>query len=285
MSEKISIRQRRREMLITLSYTIFSVFMIIVTAIENWFILYIPFISMEIAFVWWSYISKFKTYVIRAFVVTIFICMNVFMYGIYGENFYVMIPTLCVEIVLLSLYEMTQIMGMGVIQIAAMLVYQIVFHPDAMVAHTSLEQNRYTLQMLSLVVLIALCIYRIRHQIQEEADFASLEERIKAEQKIKDDFMANTSHELRTPINTVSGLCEILLQKNLPDDIHENVLDIQMIGVELQDIVTDIMDYAALEADTMELVTRPYNITSTLNDVMNMTMFENREKQLEIIFD
>ena len=272
-------------MLITLSYTIFSVFMIIVTAVENWFILYIPFISLEIAVVWWSYISKFKTYVIRAFIVTIFTCMNVFMYGIYGENFYVLIPTLCVEIVLLSLYEMTQIMGIGIIQAAAMLAYQIVFHPAAMVAHSTLEQNRYMLQLLSFIVLIALCIYRIRHQVQEEADYASLEDRVRAEQKIKDDFMANTSHELRTPINTVSGMCEILLQKNLSDDVHGNVLDIQMTGVELQNIVTDIMDYAALEADTMELVTRPYSITSTLNDVMNMTMFENREKQLEIIFD
>ena len=61
--------------------------------------------------------------------------------------------------------------------------------------------------------------------------------------------------------------------------------DIQRTGVELQSIVTDIMDYAALESGTMELDLNPYNITSTMNDVMNMTVFENRDKNLEIIFD
>lgn len=285
MSEQLEIRQRRRELLITVAYTIFSTLMIIVTRVEHWPVVYVPVIALEIAFIWWSYTTKFQTYVIRAFLVTGMTCLNILLYGFQGENFYVLIPTLCVEFVLLSLYEMTQVMGMTIIQTAVLLLYHIMINRDAMIPDSTLEQNRCMLQLLSLVILIALCIYRIRHHVQEEEDFAALEEKVKSEQKVKDDFMANTSHELRTPINTVSGMCEILLQKKLPDDIHSSVLDIQMTGVELQSIVNDIMDYAALEADTMELAPRAYSITSTLNDIMNMTMFENREKQLEIIFD
>jgi|GEM_PF-2028508 len=285
MSDQLDIRQRRRELLITLAYTIFSVLMIIVTTVENWPLFYVPLIAVEVAFIWWSYISKFQTYMIRAFIVTSMTCLNIFLYGIQGENFNVLIPTLCVEFVLLSLYEITQVMGITIIQTILLFIYHMLFNYDAMIPDSTLEQNRMMLQLLSLVVLIVLCIYRIRHHVQEEDDFVELENRVQSEQRIKDDFMANTSHELRTPINTVSGMCEILLQKKLPDDIHSSVLDIQMTGVELQNIVNDIMDYAALEADTLELSPRAYSITSTLNDVMNMTMFENRDKQLEIIFD
>ena len=46
-------------------------------------------------------------------------------------------------------------------------------------------------------------------------DVINLENQVRMEKKVKDDFMANTSHELRTPVNTISGMCEILLQKNL----------------------------------------------------------------------
>ena len=285
MSEQLEIRQRRRELLITLAYTVFSVLMIIVTTIENWPVFYIPLIACEIAFIWWSYISRFQTYMVRAFLVTAMTCLNIFLYGIQGENFYVLIPTLCVEFVLLSLYEITQVMSITIIQTALLFIYHLIFNYEVMAPSTTLEENRLLLQLLSLVVLIILCIYRIRHHVQEEDDFSDLEKRVRSEQRIKDDFMANTSHELRTPINTVSGMCEILLQKELPDEVHSSVLDIQMTGVELQNIVNDIMDYAALEADTMELSPRAYSITSTLNDVMNMSMFENRDKQLEIIFD
>ena len=285
MNNHIANRQRRREFLITLSFTIFSVLMIVVTTIERWPIWYVPLIALEVAFVWWEYTIKFQSYLFRAFTVTAMTCLNVFLYGIQGENFNVLIPTLCVEIVLLSLYELPRIMDIAIVQTVFLFLYHAAIKQTFIIPEESLERNRMMLQILSLVILIILCIYRIYHHVQEETDVVNLENQVRMEKKVKDDFMANTSHELRTPVNTISGMCEILLQKNLPDDIHGGVLDIQMTGVELQNIVTDIMDYAALESGTMGLSPRAYNITSTLNDVMNMTVFENRDKHLEIIFD
>ena len=285
MNDHTLSRQRRRELLITLSYTIFSVLMITVTPIENWPIFYIPLIAAELAFIWWSYATGFENYLFRSFIVTVMICLNVLLYGIQAENFYVLIPTLCVEFVLLSLYEMVRIMDVAVLQTLFLFAYHTWIRKDFVMPTASTGRNRIMLWLVSFVVLIVLCIYRIHHHVQEEQDVEDLEAEVRREKKIKDDFMANTSHELRTPVNTISGMCEILLQKTLPDDIHRNVLDIQITGAELQDIVTDIMDYAALEGDVLELSPRAYNITSTLNDVMNMTVFEMRDKKLEVIFD
>ena len=284
MSEQLLRRQRRRELLITLAFTAFSALMIIVSAIESWPIFYIPLLMVEIVIVWLSYSRGFSSYTVRAVMLTVFICLNIILYGIQGVNFFVLIPTLCVEIVLLSLYEMIHVMVATIIQTIFLFVFH-VLKGNFVLPDNSLERNRLILQLMSLVAVFWLCIYRIHHHIQEEVDFASLEDRVRQEQKIKDDFVANTSHELRTPINTISGMCEILLQKALPDDTHRSVLDIQMTGVELKNIVTDILDYSALESGTLELTPRSYSITSTLNDVMNMTVYENRDKQLEIIFD
>ena len=285
MSDHLVSRQRRREFLITVSYTFFSVLMIIVTNIMHWPVWYVPLIVAELAFVWWSYASKFQSYLFRSFSVTTFICLNVFLYGIQGENFHVLIPTLCVEMVLLSLYELPRIMDIAVVQTIFLFLYHALIKKTFVIPEDSMLRSRMMLSTLSLIILIALCICRIFHHVQEEADTENLEKQVRMEKKVKDDFMANTSHELRTPVNTISGMCEILLQKNLPDDVHSGVLDVQMTGVELQNIVTDIMDYASLESGTMELSPRAYNITSTLKDVMNMTVFDNREKHLEIIFD
>ena len=285
MNSHLESRQRRRELVITVSYSFFSVFMIIVSAIQNWPIFYIPLIAGEIALVWWNYIKQLQNYSFRAFLVSFMTSLNVFLYGIQGENFNVLIPTLCVEFVLLSLYEITRIMDIAIFKNALLLAYHFFIKHSFIIPDDTTQKNRMLLQIVSLVILTILCLYRIRHHVQEETDAIMLENQVHREQKIKDDFMANTSHELRTPVNTIAGMCEILLQKSLPDDIHRGVLDIQMTSTELQNIVTDIMDYAALDSGKLELSPRPYNITSTLNDVMNRTVFDMKDKNLELIFD
>ena len=277
-------RKQRREFLISSSFTAFTVLMLIVTNIERWPVFYTPVLVVEMGYVWWSYTSNFKTYLLRAYVLTALASLNIFLYGIQAEDFFVIIPTLCAEFLLLSLYELPQIMNIVIAKSSLLFLFHILIKGYTLPS-ASVVRGRIVLQTASYVVLMGLCLFRMRAYRQEEHDRTALTEQLSREQRIREDFIANTSHELRTPVNTVSGLSEIMLQKDLPPDIHKNMLDIQMTGAELQSIVTDILDYAALEADTIVLNPTPYNITSTLNDVMNMAMLENRAKQLEIIFD
>ena len=78
MSEQLLSRQRRRELLITLAYSIFTILMIGVSPIEGWPFIYIPVLLVGLILVWWFYVKQFRTYVFRAFVVTAFISANVF---------------------------------------------------------------------------------------------------------------------------------------------------------------------------------------------------------------
>lgn len=285
LSESGLIRERKRESLITISFTIFSVFLAYVVVKNSWSALIIPVIAAEIAFVWWAYATSFQDHMIRAIVVTFCACINILFYGINGADFMVLIPTLCVFAVLFSLYQLRPIIDIVIATQALLLLYHAFIKQTLVLPGGGLELDRMVLQFLSLIIVDVLCIYSIHRMQDIEEEVGQLNGQIDKVQKIKDDFVANTSHELRTPINTVSGMSEILLQEDLPESAHNHALDIQMTGIELQTIVTDILDYAALEANTHTLSPRAYNITSTINDVMNMTVFQNREKNLQLIFD
>ena len=285
MNEKIKSRQRARESLITLSYTVFSVFLAYVTVASHWTPLIIPVIAVSLAYAWWAYIRDYKSYPFRAIILTLLCSVNVFFYGIHAIDFQALIPTLSLFLVLISLCQLQPALNVVMACNALLFVYH-VFVRGVFIRETDpVAVNRTILQLMSIVVLTFLCIYMIHRHIGEEQDLIDMEKLVRRTQKIKDDFVVNTSHELRTPIHTISGMSEILLQENLPETVHREVLDIQMTGIELQTIVTDIMDYAALESGTLALNPRAYNITSTLNDIMNMTVFQNREKKLELIFD
>lgn len=285
MNEKIKSRQRARESLITLSFTVFSVFLAYVTVASHWTPLIIPVIAVSLAYVWWAYIRDFKSYPFRAIILTLLCSVNVFFYGVHAIDFQALIPTLSLFLVLISLCQLQPALNVVMACNALLFIYH-VFVRGVFIRETDpVAVNRTILQLMSIVVLTFLCVYMIHRHMREEQDLIDMENLVKRTQKIKDDFVVNTSHELRTPIHTISGMSEILLQENLSETVHREVLDIQMTGIELQTIVTDIMDFAALESGTLVLNPRVYNITSTLNDIMNMTVFQNREKKLELIFD
>jgi len=285
LTEHAKARQKRRELLITVSFTLFCVLMSVGTINAGWPAAIVAILMAEMGFVWWAYVTRFQDYVIRAMLVTMFASLNILIYGVNAENFMGLIPTLCVFAVLFSMCRLRPAMDFVAGTILLLLIYHAFIEKTFDIPKDTIGWDRMILQLISLAVLIVLCFYNIRRSREEDEDVAELERRADRAQKIKDDFVANTSHELRTPINTISGMSEIILQKDIPESVHNDVLDIQMTSIELQTLVADVLDYAALESDTLKLSPRTYNITSTLNDVMNMTVFSNRDKNLELIFD
>lgn len=95
----------------------------------------------------------------------------------------------------------------------------------------------------------------------------------------RDDFLANISHEIRTPINTICGISEILLQKEMPSDIRMQLYYIQTAGRNLTSVVSDILDFSELQSGKIEIVEEEYNISSTVNDVIDMSMGKISEKK------
>ena len=283
--DKVAIRNKRKETLITVGFSIFSVFLIFITVYNSWSPFIVPVIAAELAFVWWAGINNYKTYEFRAFIITTSAAISTTFYAIHAEHFVYVIPTLCVFAVLFSLHDIVSVYYVVIASSFFIFLSHVFILKTFYIPEDIMELERMALQILSYLVLLFLCLYKIKNNESREKDMESLQQAVTRAQKIKDDFVANTSHELRTPINTITGMSEIVLQEDLSEDIHHDILDIQMTGMELQSIVTDIMDYSALESNTLELNPRSYNITSTLNDIMNMTVFQNREKNLELIFD
>jgi PAS domain S-box-containing protein len=74
--------------------------------------------------------------------------------------------------------------------------------------------------------------------------------------RIKNDFISNLSHELRTPMNAILGISKILLTKgsdNLSDRQREGLSIINDSGKRLLALINDILDLSKIEAGKMEL--------------------------------
>ena len=73
------------------------------------------------------------------------------------------------------------------------------------------------------------------------------------ESRYKSSFMARISHEIRTPINAIIGMTEIVLRERLPEAIHEQILTIKKAGANLLSIVNDLLNVSKLGSVNLKI--------------------------------
>ena len=103
--------------------------------------------------------------------------------------------------------------------------------------------------------------------------------------KAKSKFIARISHEIRTPINAVMGMNEMILTETSEENIREYSEDVKDSASVLLNIVNEILDSSKIESGKMELVSENYKIGSMLNDLYNMIHIKAKDKNLELVFD
>ncbi len=92
--------------------------------------------------------------------------------------------------------------------------------------------------------------------------------------KLKDDFLSNTSHELRTPINGIIGIADSMIDGaagELPQKAIENLSMIVLSGRRLSDLVNDILDFSKLKHKSIELQIKPVEIAVVADVILTLS--------------
>ena len=96
-------------------------------------------------------------------------------------------------------------------------------------------------------------------------------------------FISHLSHELRTPMNGVIGMTELLARApGLSNDFKHLVDDIQQSSGALWEVVSDFLDYAQLEAGTRELVQETFDPHSLVKGAVGHMAANAEQRLLEI---
>ncbi|MBQ9419262.1 MAG: response regulator [Synergistaceae bacterium] len=108
---------------------------------------------------------------------------------------------------------------------------------------------------------------------------------INAANKAKSDFLANTSHEVRTPMNAILGMNEMILKDSKDPEIRQAALNIRKAGTHLLSIINNILDISKIESGKMELYKTNYHLWQLLRDIEESHYDAIHEKGLEFVID
>jgi response regulator RpfG family c-di-GMP phosphodiesterase/signal transduction histidine kinase len=116
---------------------------------------------------------------------------------------------------------------------------------------------------------------------QDEKLLETLDELNRAD-RAKSDFLANISHEIRTPINAVLGMDEMILRENQQSNIDQYARNIESAGQTLLALINDILDFSKIESGKMEIIPDKYDLFELLKDSYNMISMRARDKNLKL---
>jgi len=109
--------------------------------------------------------------------------------------------------------------------------------------------------------------------------------RATAASEAKSAFLSNMSHEIRTPINAVLGMNEMIIRETGEQNILEYAENIRNAGKSLLSLVNDILDFSKIEAGKLEIVPEEYDLSSLINDLVNMIKNRADAKGLTLTLD
>ncbi|MBR0120054.1 MAG: response regulator [Eubacterium sp.] len=121
--------------------------------------------------------------------------------------------------------------------------------------------------------------YRYMSELEEQKAIAD------SANAAKSSFLANMSHEISTPINAVIGMDEMILRESSDPSTLKYASDIMSAGKTLLSLINDILDLSKIEEGRMEIIPVQYDLSSMINDMVNMISPRAEKKDLMFIVD
>ncbi|NVK75702.1 MAG: response regulator [Oceanospirillaceae bacterium] len=103
--------------------------------------------------------------------------------------------------------------------------------------------------------------------------------------RLKSQFLANISHEVRTPLNAILGYTKTL-QKDITDTQQRLYVDtIEQSTNSLLAIIGDILDFSKIEAGKLNLESNHFNLKALIDDVYQILSINllTKEKQIDLV--
>ena len=102
----------------------------------------------------------------------------------------------------------------------------------------------------------------------------------------KSDFLSHMTHDIRTPINGIMGMVEVI-KKNCSDQnkVDECLDKIQKASGHLLDLLNDVLDMSKLESGKIQLEQIPFELEKEMKELQTIMETQAEEKGLTVFWD
>jgi len=125
----------------------------------------------------------------------------------------------------------------------------------------------------------------ISQQKHAELELKKAKNAADAASQAKSQFLANMSHEVRTPMNAIIGMTELVLNTPLAPKQAEYLKMVLQSGESLLSVINDVLDFSKVESGKVELEELPFGLRDCLGDAVKSLALRAHDKKLELALD
>ena len=116
-----------------------------------------------------------------------------------------------------------------------------------------------------------------------EKELEKSQQKIVQAAQVKSDFLSNMSHKIRTPLNAIVGMGELLATTILSDEQQEFVNTISASSNALLEIVNNVLDISKIESGKLDIESVPFNLEEIIGSAINVIAPQARAKKIELM--
>ncbi|MCR5054367.1 MAG: response regulator [Lachnospiraceae bacterium] len=271
-------------MMILISYTIFSVVLMSESLIMSWEKWALVPITLALLFSWMLHIRQSLTDNVRIWTYSLLMMCTFFFYGIHQTSTYDLAPVMTAVIMLYTMTGMKSLILLCQVTYFITMGYGLISMYAMGMEFDSLVVTR-TMLHVAMVIMVG-WISRVIIEKWGQVLLKSKEEihELTDATNRLNDFLANVSHEIRTPINAVIGLTGVCIEKEEREEIRRDMEAVNEAGKKVGQQISDILDYSEIDRKRLARNDEDYMLSSLLNDLV-MQLRPYKKPGVELIID
>ena len=269
---------------ILVSYTIFSLVLAVEALLLSWEKWALLLIALAVVFSWGIHIRQRISDRIRLWIYSVLMMCTYFFYGIHQTSAFDLAPVMTAVMLLYTMTGIKALVTMCQVTFLITMAYDI-----AMMIYTGVRFDVLTASRLLLHIGLIIMVGRISKMIIDKwlsvlsSTRREIEQLTDATDRLND-FLANVSHEIRTPINAVIGLSGVCAERESDDAVRRDMLAVNAAGKRVTEQVGDILDYSEIDRGMLARNDEDYTLSSLFNDLVN-DIRPSKPEHIELVID
>jgi signal transduction histidine kinase len=144
------------------------------------------------------------------------------------------------------------------------------------------KHHLYTAREEQLLQLFAMMLVNLQEKNRVQRDLNNAIAKAEAANQAKSDFLANITHEIRTPLHSIVGYTDLLGDTTLTKTQQEYLDNAKSSARVLMGIINDVLDFSKMEAGMMQLTMAASDLHQVLSNSLQVVQLAAQQKGLPI---
>ncbi len=230
---------------------------------------------------WWFHFTEKPDINIRINLCFAFSAFLVFYHGIHESSLYEVSVATALFLVSFMIFDRILLLDIIFAEYAVIMTIQLVFLSGSNAFIDNMTRTKIGFHIFVTVSLFLFCRITVKRNLAEKEAIQKWLSSSKKNDHDMEDFLSNISHELRTPVNVISGMAALMKNNNDSSELTS----IQKAVIRLSHQIEDIQDYTEIKRNEILLEEENYTCASLINDAISNYRADDNKNGLELVVD